>query len=125
MTDDLKQSLSSWTAPPPSAAVRERIDTLFDDVSLRGPSATSKQGGALLPVVYGLVVGGLLLSTTWLSKGSAPVLKTHGVSSTAAVVVTPGLPATSQVTATAVSIVELQGYEPIQQPRIQIVRSGS
>ena len=125
MTDDLKHTLAPWVAPAPSDAARQRIEVLLDDMRLPGPVRATRLGARVLPMAYGVVVSALAWSLLLTPPASGPVLRGHDVRATAPPVVTPGVPIAAQATATAVSTVELQGYELIQEPRIRVSRSGS
>ena len=123
MSDELKHALSGWTSPPLSASARERVETLLQDPTLPGPVASRRSGTALLPLTYGAVVAALVVWMVSAHDAARAALTQHHITVSAPPVITPGLPADTQVTATAVSIVNLQGYEAVRDPRLRVVRS--
>lgn len=123
MSDELKHALSAWASPALSASARERVEELLQDPALPGPIVRRRTAVALLPLTYGAIVTALVV---WmLSAHDMPraALTQHHIAASAPPVIAPGLPADAHVTATAVSIVNLQGYEPVRAPRVRVVRS--
>ena len=123
MNDELQDALSAWATPPLSASARERVEALLRDSSLAGPVVRSRgAGAAFLPLTYAVFVGALVVAMLTTQNPRRPALTQHHITVSAPPVVAPGLPADAQVTAAAVSIVSLEGYEPIGNPRIRVVR---
>lgn len=123
MSDELKDALSAWASPPLSASAHERLHALLEDATLPGPVVGRRAGRALLPLTYGAVVSALVVWMVSTHETPRAALTQHQVTVSAPPVIAPGLPADAQVTATAVSIVDLRGYEPVRHPRLRVVRS--
>ncbi len=122
MNDDLNEKLSAWVAPPPSEATRRRLDELLTDTRLPGPCAANSSRRRLLPLAYAAAVG-LLLLIVMPQPAPLPALTGHLLESSGPLVVTPGIPEVSQTAATAISTVDLRGFQPIDDPRILVNKS--
>ena len=120
MTDDIKSTLDAWEAPPPTEAARRRIDALFADPSLSGPLPPTRARARWLPAAYAIALAVLLFG--WMPR--PPTAGTpsprHDVSAGTSVVNTAPGADDAPTTAIAVSTLDLQGFEPIDQPRIRI-----
>lgn len=123
MSDELKHALSAWASPPLSASAHARVEALLQDATLPGPIVSRRAGVALLPLTYGAVVTALVVWMVSTHETPRAALTQHQITVSAPPVIAPGVPADAQVTATAVSIVNLQGYEPVVAPRVRVVRS--
>lgn len=120
--DDLKQVLSTWEAPPIPASAREHARGLLRDARLPGPVEPPRVSMTIVALAYAAVVAVLILSMASLAQRPGPVLTQHHIAISTPPVPSPAMPADAQVTATAVSIVDLQGYEPVPNPRIRVHR---
>lgn len=122
MTDDLKTRLHAWEVSASSNSVSSRIERLLGDRSLPGPLTAPPSRLRLLPLACALVAGILVLTTmTWRSD-DGPLLIRHDVLTGRPPVVMPGMPAAAQQVATAVSAVDLRGFELVADPRIRVDR---
>jgi hypothetical protein len=119
MTDDLHEYLSAWHAPALPERTTRRISSLLDDGSLPGPLVRRRM--VALPLAYAAAVATLVVVTAP-RRGDAPPLLSHNVRVTPALVETPGVPASAQSTATAVSAIDLEGFELVARPRIRVNR---
>jgi hypothetical protein len=122
MTDDLNERLAAWVAPLHSEATRLRLDELLTDARLPGPFEAKPSRTGLLSLAYASAVG-LLVLVVIPRPAALPALTRHDLELSGPVVITPGLPAAAQTSATAVSIVDLEGFQAIDHPRIQVNRS--
>ncbi|WP_291984095.1 hypothetical protein [Luteitalea sp.] len=122
MTDDLNERLAAWVAPPPSETTRLRLDELLTDPRLPGPYEAKRSRSGLLSLAYASALG-LLLLIVMQQPAALPALTSHDLELSGPLVVTPGLPVASQTTATAVSTVDLEGFQAIDNPRIHVNRS--
>ncbi|MGV3518586.1 hypothetical protein [Luteitalea sp.] len=122
MIDDLNERLAAWVAPRPSEATRLRLDELLTDPRLPGPFEAKPSRTGLLSLAYASAVG-LLLLAVMPQRAALPALTRHDLELRGPLVVTPGLPEGSQSSATAVSTVDLQGFQAIDHPRIQVNRN--
>ncbi len=121
MTDDLNERLAAWVAPPPSEATRLRLDALLADARLPDPLEAKPSRIALLSLAYASAVG-LLLLIVMQQPAALPALTRHDLELSGPLVVTPGVPAASQTSATALSTVDLEGFQAIEHPRIRVNR---
>ena len=123
MTDDLNERLAAWVAPSLPDATRLRLDALLTDSRVPGPRPASRtHRWRLLPLGYATAVGLLLLAVSQ-RPTPLPAWTRHDLEPSAPLVPTPGLSEWTQRSATAVSAVDLQGFQPIDNPRIHVNRS--
>ena len=120
--DDLKHVLSAWEAPPIPLSARERVGVLLRDAPTPGPVVSRGIRAAIVPFAYAAVVALLVLSMATGYDGRGPVLTQHQIAISTPPVTSPAMPADAQLTATAVSVVNLHGYEPVPNPRIRVHR---
>jgi hypothetical protein len=121
MNDELDEYLATWQAPAvPDRTVR-RIASLLDDDTLPGPLVGPGRRAFGLPLAYAAAVAAVVLFGAP-GLGDTPSLLRHDVRLTRALVEVPGVPASAQSTATAVSAIDLDGFEPVAHPRIRVNR---
>jgi hypothetical protein len=121
MNDDLDEYLRTWQAPAVPDRTVQRIATLLDDDALPGPLVRTRPHGFALPVAYAAAVATVVLIMAP-RFGDAPSLLGHDVRVTRAVVEVPGVPASAQSAATAVSAIDLERFELVVRPRIRVNR---
>jgi hypothetical protein len=121
MNDDLDEYLRTWQAPAASDRAVHRIATLLDDDTLPGPLVRTRRQGLALPVAYAAAVATVVLIMAP-RFGDAPSLLGHDVRVTRGVVEVPGVPASAQSAATAVSAIDLERFELVAHPRIRVNR---
>jgi hypothetical protein len=120
MNDELHESLGTWPAPALPGRTARRIDALFDDRTLPGPLLAGRRRAALaLPLAYAAAVATLVVIT---APRPLPAVLSHDVRVTRGVVETPQAAASAPSTATAVSAIDLEGFEPVPRPRIRVNR---
>jgi hypothetical protein len=119
MNDDLDEYLGTWEAPALPDRTTRRITALLDDPTLPGPQVTAGRRRLILPLAYAAAVTTLVVLA---APHDAPALLSHDVRVTRAVVEAPGVPASAQSTATAVSAIELEGFELVARPHIRVNR---
>ena len=121
MNDDLNAHLGAWQAPAPSDQVARRIAALLDDPALPGPLLAPARRALVVPLAFAIAVTTLVV-TMAPRRSDAPSLLRHDVRVTRALVEAPGVPAAAQSTATAVSTIDLEGFELVAHPRIRLNR---
>jgi hypothetical protein len=103
--------------PPDNSA----IDSLFDDGTLLGPLVGPRRTGLALPLAYAVAVATVVLIMAPRLR-DAPSVLSHDVRVTRALVEVPGVPVSGQATATAVSAIDLEGFELVAGPHMQVNR---
>jgi hypothetical protein len=121
MNDDLDEYLATWQAPAAPDRTVRRITSLLDDDTLPGPLVGTRRRGLALPLAYAAAVATVVLTMAPRLR-DAPSLLIHDVRVTRALVEVPGVPASAQSTATAVSAIDLEGFELVTRPHIQVNR---
>jgi len=121
MNDDLNAHLGAWQAPAPSDRAARRIAALLDDTALPGPLLAPARRPLAVPLAFAVAVTTLVVMMAP-RRGDAPALLRHDVRVTRALVETPGVPAAAQSTATAVSAIDLEGFELVARPHIRLKR---
>lgn len=121
MNDDLHERLRVWDAPAPPERTAHRITSLLDDRSLPGPLVERRRRMRALPLAYAAAIATLVLITAPRPRQAPSVLR-HDVTVTPALVEAPGLPAAAQSALTAVSAIDLEGFELVPRPRIRVNR---
>ncbi len=121
MNDDLNEYLGTWQAPAVPDRTVQRIASLLDDDTLPGPLVGTRRQGFALPLAYAAAVATVVLIMAPRLR-DAPSLLSHDVWVTRALVEVPGVPASAQSTATAVSAIDLEGFELVARPHIQVNR---
>ena len=121
MNDDLHAHLGKWAAPAVPERATWRIASLLDDATLPGPLVGTRRRLPALPLVYAAAVTTLVLMTAPRPRDVPSVLR-HDVIVTQALVEAPDVPASAQSTVTAVSAIELEGFEAVARPRIRVKR---
>jgi hypothetical protein len=121
MNDELDEHLATWQAPAvPDRTVR-RIASLLEDDTLPGPLIDAGRRVLVVPLAYAAAVATVVLIMAP-DVRDAPSLLRHDVRVTPALVEVPGVPASAQATATAVSAIDLDGFELVAHPRIRVNR---
>jgi hypothetical protein len=121
MSDELDEYLATWQAPAVPDRTVQRIASLFEDDTLPGPLVGPGRRVLVLPPAYAVAVATVVLIMAP-GLGDAPSLLRHDVRVTRALVEVPGVPASAQSTATAVSTIDLEGFELVARPHIQVNR---
>lgn len=122
MNDDLNARLRAWEAPPVPERTARRIASLLDDRTLPGPVADTGRGAPILPLAYAAIVALLVVTIVAPERQGLPTLLHYEVAVARPPVQTPGVAASAQATATAISAIELDGFEVIAAPRIRVNR---
>lgn len=121
MNDDLHECLGAWNAPAPPERTTRRIAALLDDRRLPGPLVETRRRMLAVPLAYAAAVSTLVLLTAP-RRLDAPAVLRHDVRVTPALVEAPGVPAPAQSALTAVSAIDLDGFELVARPRIRVNR---
>jgi len=121
MNDELDEYLATWQAPAMPDRTVQRIASLLEDDTLPGPLVGPWRRRLALPLAYAAAVATVVLIMAPRLR-DAPSLLRHDVRVTRALVEVPGVPASAQSTATAVSAIDLDGFELIAHPRIRVNR---
>lgn len=121
MNDDLHDCLRVWDAPAPADRTTRRIASLLDDRSLPGPLVETRRRMVALPLAYAAAIAMLVLMTAPRAR-ETPAVLSHDVRVTPALVETPDVPAAAQSALTAVSAIDLEGFELVARPRIRVNR---
>jgi hypothetical protein len=121
MNDELDEYLASWQAPAVPDRTVQRIASLLEDDTLPGPLVGPGRRVLVLPLAYAAAVATVVLITAP-GLSDAPSLLRHDVRVTPALVEVPGVPASAQSTATAVSAIDLDGFELVAHPRMRVNR---
>jgi hypothetical protein len=121
MNDELDDYLATWQAPVVPDRMVQRIASLLEDDTLPGPLVGPGRWGLALPLAYAAAVATVVLTTAPGLRDAPPLLR-HDVRVTRALVEVPGVPASAQSTATAVSAVDLDGFELVAHPRMRVNR---
>lgn len=121
MNDELDDYLATWQAPVVPDRTVQRIASLLEDDTLPGPLVGPGRWALALPLAYAAAVATVVLTTAPGLRDAPPLLR-HDVRVTRALVEVPGVPASAQSTATAVSAVDLDGFELVAHPRMRVNR---
>ena len=121
MNDELDEYLATWPAPAMPDRTVQRIASLLEDDTLPGPLVGPGRRGLALPLAYAAAVATVVLTMAPRLR-DGPSLLRHDVRVTRALVEVPGVPASAQSTATAVSAIDLDGFELVAHPRIRVNR---
>ena len=121
MNDELDEHLATWQAPAVPDRAVQRIASLLEDDTLPGPLVGPGRRGLALPLAYAAAVATVVLIMAPRLR-DAPSLLRHDVRVTRALVEVPGVPASAQSSATAVSAIDLDGFELVAHPRIRVNR---
>jgi hypothetical protein len=121
MNGDLDAYLGSWQSPAPPERMTGRITSLLDDRSLPGPLVETRRRMLALSLAYAAAVATVVVVTApW--PAAAPSVLSHDVRVTRALVEAPSVPASAQSATTAVSAIDLEGFELVARPRILVKR---